>query len=108
MRADVVAGDGALGIGSRREQSRRLFARVAANHVGTSLLGTAAVQLLGVLTGILLARTLGPAGRGAFAAMVLWPTVTVTAGDFGLANALAFYSAKEPRARSALWEFARR
>lgn len=60
-----------------------------------SFAGVAAVQLLGILTGILLARGLGPSDRGAFAAMLLWPSVLITLGDLGLANSFGYYSARE-------------
>src|SRR4051812_24280335 len=49
--------------------------RPGARRMGVSFLGSGLIQLLGVVTGILLARGLGPTDRGAFAAMLLWPTV---------------------------------
>ena len=54
------------------------------------------MQGLGIVTGILLARGLPPAGRGAVAAMLLWPTIVVTIGDLGLANSFTYYTAQRP------------
>jgi O-antigen/teichoic acid export membrane protein len=53
-----------------------------------------AIQALNVLTGLLLARTLGPHGRGELAAVVLWPSVLVTAGSLGVTDAVTFHAAK--------------
>lgn len=69
----------------RRPQVRKLL---------TSLAGTAAVQVLGIVTGTLLARGLGPDGRGAFAAMLLWPTIAVSIGDLGVSLSFGYYSAR--------------
>ena len=66
--------------------------------VVANLAGGLAIQSLGVVTGTLLARGLGPHDRGVIAAMVLWPTLVVAIGDFGIGSALAFYAAQEPRA----------
>jgi len=76
----------------------RLVRERVTSRVAVSLGGSAATQLLGVITGILLARGLAPEGRGALAAMVLWPTVVVMVGDLGLGNAFAYFSARQPQA----------
>jgi O-antigen/teichoic acid export membrane protein len=61
----------------------------------SSLAATATIQLLVVLTGVLLARTLGPSGRGALAAVVLWPTMLWTVGNLGVVDAVTFLSARQ-------------
>jgi O-antigen/teichoic acid export membrane protein len=66
----------------------------ASRPVTSSLAATALIQLLGLLTGILLARTLGPAGRGALAAVVLWPTMLWTIGNIGVVDAVTFHTAR--------------
>ena len=43
--------------------------------IGASLAASVGIQAVNVFTGILLARGLGPEGRGEFAAVILWPTV---------------------------------
>lgn len=53
-------------------------------------------QALGILTGVLAARLLGVEGRGALAAVILWPSVITSLGDLGLPLAYQFYSAREP------------
>jgi O-antigen/teichoic acid export membrane protein len=60
----------------------------------SSLVATALIQLLNVLTGIILARTLGPSGRGELAAVVLWPTMLWTVGNLGVVDSVTFHSAR--------------
>ena len=74
----------------------------------TSIVGSAAIQGLGVVTGILLARGLGPEPRGAFAAMVLWPTLMVTVGDLGLIHSFSYFTARGRRSPKAMMALARR
>jgi O-antigen/teichoic acid export membrane protein len=69
--------------------------RQAGRPVTSSLAATAFIQLLGVLTGVLLARTLGPSGRGALAAVVLWPTMLWTVGNLGVVDSVTFLSARK-------------
>lgn len=49
-----------------------------------------ALSCLGVISGVLLARWLGPAGRGQLSAAVMWPTVSATTIALGLPNAFAY------------------
>lgn len=60
-----------------------------------SFAASAAIQVLGVATGVLLARTLGPEARGELAAVLLWPMVIVAAGSAGVTDAVAYYAARE-------------
>jgi O-antigen/teichoic acid export membrane protein len=64
------------------------------------LLGTAGTNFilaaLGLLTGVLVARLLGPRGRGELTAIQTWPSVIATASMLGLPDALVYFSAKEP------------
>jgi O-antigen/teichoic acid export membrane protein len=53
-------------------------------------------------TGILTARALQPAGRGALAAMILWPIFLASALTFGLPSALTFRLRSNPEKRSQL------
>lgn len=70
--------------------------------------GSGVVQGLGVVTGILLARGLGPSDRGVFAAMLLWPTVMISLGDLGLVNSFGYFSARSTAPPSAMNRLARR
>lgn len=45
------------------------------------------------LTGVIVARELGPEGRGEFAVIILWPTVLAAAGNLGIRDALIYYQA---------------
>ena len=62
--------------------------------LGTSFAVSASIQLLNVVTGILLARTLGPTGRGALAAALLWPMLFGTVGLMGVMEAATYHAAR--------------
>src|SRR5438270_446043 len=72
--------------------TRPHVARHGAMTLGTSVV----IQALNAFTGIVLARSLGPAGRGQLAAVVLWPLVVVAIGQLGCFEAVAYYTAKAP------------
>lgn len=72
----------------------------------TNLAGGLAVQAIGIVTGTLLARGLGPHDRGVIAAMVLWPTLVLSVGDFGIGSALAFFPARAQGAAKGYIRFA--
>jgi enterobacterial common antigen flippase len=74
--------------------ARQRLREQAGRPVLSSLAATAFIQLLGALTGVLLARTLGPSGRGALAAVVLWPTMLWAVGNLGLDDSVTFLSAR--------------
>jgi O-antigen/teichoic acid export membrane protein len=50
--------------------------------------------VLNTLTGVVLARLLGPTGRGQLAAILLWPGLLATIGSLGLAEAVTFFTAR--------------
>jgi O-antigen/teichoic acid export membrane protein len=50
--------------------------------------------VLNVVTGVILARTLGPSGRGELAAVILWPTMLWTVGNLGVVDSVTFNSAR--------------
>jgi len=56
-----------------------------------------------VLTGILLARTLGPRGRGELAAAILWPTLIMTLGTLGMTEAITYHTARRSASLRALF-----
>jgi O-antigen/teichoic acid export membrane protein len=58
------------------------------------LLTSGAVQGLNVLTGILLARALGPHGRGELTAVLLWPLVLASVGSLGVTESATYYAAR--------------
>lgn len=67
----------------RRGSARRNLALT----VGAGL----AIQLALAITGPLLARLLGPAGRGDLAALMLWPAVLVQVGALGIPATITYY-----------------
>lgn len=56
------------------------------------------IQGCTIVQGILIARLLGPVGRGEYAAVILWPSLFAAIGIFGSNIALARTAAKEPAA----------
>jgi len=69
---------------------RRLGRRAFIGTVGASVL----LQGFAVVQGIIIARLLGPSGRGEYATVVLWPSVFAAIGIFGTNIALARAAAK--------------
>lgn len=68
------------------------FGSLLALTVFTSI----ALAGLGMITGVLSARLLGPDGRGELAAIQTWPMFLSSFAVLGLSDAIAYYSAKEP------------
>src|SRR5260370_41835022 len=61
-----------------------------------------AIQLCGVITGVLTARVLGPTARGELATVMLWPMILSNLGLMGCNWALAREVAADPRKESDL------
>jgi O-antigen/teichoic acid export membrane protein len=61
------------------------------------------VTLLGLLTSVLVARTLEPTGRGLMVTILLWPQILVWAGGLSLGYSNIYYGAAEPHARRRLF-----
>ncbi len=61
-----------------------------------------AIQAVLILTGTLVARMLGPDGRGYLAALILWPWVITLFGNLGIPSALTYSIAREPSASRTL------
>src|SRR5260370_34396427 len=59
-----------------------------------------AIQLCGVITGVLTARVLGPTARGELATVMLWPMILSNLGLMGCNWALAREVAADPRKES--------
>lgn len=62
--------------------------------VTASFATSGAIQGLNVITGVLLARSLGPSGRGELAAVLLWPGLFVIIGSLGVDDAIVFHTAR--------------
>jgi O-antigen/teichoic acid export membrane protein len=68
-----------------------------ARPLAGSFAATAVVQAAQAGTAIVLARALGPAGRGELAAALLWPTLIMTLGNLGLGPATTYLAARTSR-----------
>jgi len=51
---------------------------------------------LGILSGVIAARWLGPAGRGELAAIQMWPSLLTSLAMLGLPDALVYFCARHP------------
>ncbi len=69
----------------------------------TTAAGQATVLVLGVFTGIVSARLLGPQGRGELAAITLWPIVAVLLASLGMNQAIVFHVGKRRFALEEVW-----
>lgn len=68
------------------------------------MLAAAGIQrLLALVAGILVARALGPAGRGEWAALLLCTTMVYMVGQLGLPTAHLVLASREPRRLGTLW-----
>lgn len=63
----------------------------------------AAIVLFTVISSLLGARALGPAGRGDLLVVMLWPPVVAMLGGLGLPSAYRYWMAKAPEKASALF-----
>lgn len=66
------------------------------SHVAFTMATNLFSALLSLLTGILVARLLGPEGRGELAAIQTWPSFIATIAMLGLPHALVYFSGRSP------------
>jgi len=64
-----------------------------ARNVVTLLAGRVGTYILTILTGVVLARSLGPGGRGAYQAVVLWPQILCWIATLGFTKATGYFRA---------------
>ncbi|HXQ00130.1 MAG TPA: hypothetical protein VN845_08700, partial [Solirubrobacteraceae bacterium] len=60
------------------------------------------VLFLGATTTVIVARSLGPAGRGSLASVYALMTVLAQLGTFGIASANPYFVAREPHIRASV------
>jgi len=75
---------------TRAAASARSFGAHVVLTSGSNIL----LGLLGVLTGALAARLLGPDGRGELAAIQMWPNFLAAIANLGLPEAIVYFSAR--------------
>jgi len=91
----MMATDTARPAGRVAQMLKGLFAtRTFHAHVLLTTGSNILLALLGVLTGALAARLLGPSGRGQLAAIQMWPNFLAVMGNLGLPEALVYFSAR--------------
>lgn len=71
-------------------------------HMILTFSGRGIFTILGVVTGIITARVLGPQGKGELQAVILWPQVLTWICSMGMGWANVYFFAKEPGQRSKL------
>jgi O-antigen/teichoic acid export membrane protein len=86
-----------LGATSEPGGQRRLRSD-AALAVATGL----AIQAVIIITGTLVARMLGPDGRGYLAALILWPWAITLFGNLGVPSAITYCIARDPSSSRAV------
>ncbi len=69
------------------------LARVARRPLLMTLASSGAIQMLSILTGVVLARALGPEQRGELGIIVLWPSVIAAVVVLGLPDAVSVLTA---------------
>jgi O-antigen/teichoic acid export membrane protein len=72
-------------------------------NIGHNLLTQFLKIIFGVLTGIIVARSLGPAGMGYVAYILLIFNLMGTFGHFGLTSAVAYFQKKSDFERTAIY-----
>jgi O-antigen/teichoic acid export membrane protein len=73
--------------------------------LGGTVAFNVAMAGLGLVSGVVLARTLGPGGRGDLAAAIQWAGITLALSDMGLGFAIAHRAGAAPGQRGELWWF---
>jgi O-antigen/teichoic acid export membrane protein len=74
-----------------------------ASHFTTTLVAQVAILGLGALSGVVVARLLGPEGRGEFAALTLWPSMLVSLAAMGINQAIVFNTGRRLSTLSEVW-----
>lgn len=76
---------------------------MARKSIIVTLVTQVGIQAIGLVTGILVARFLGPEGRGELAAIIVWVSLVAYVGNLGLPVAYTYAAARDPgRIRSLL------
>lgn len=82
-----------------REPQKGRMTRGVLYTSGSQLL----IQAMGLATGIMVARILGPSGRGQLAAVISWGAMMAYLGNLGLPSAFAYAAARHPKERRQLF-----
>lgn len=89
---------GALSVADSSDSRRNAVPQGSERHVVQSVAVTAAVMCIGLVSGIVAARSLGAEGRGQLAAVIMWPGFLACVAELGLPTAYTYLSASRGRA----------
>ena len=81
----------------------RIFRLVFHNNYSSAFTTNLAVLALSLVASILLARYLGPTGRGEVAAAMLWSALLVSLGSLGMLEAILYFTAQPDHSTRALF-----
>jgi O-antigen/teichoic acid export membrane protein/O-antigen ligase len=81
-------------MGDPRRSLRGRWLTARNRSLGGSLVATGSVQVLLIVSGVLVARTLGPEDRGYFALLVVVSGICVLVGSLGIPTAVTYYVAR--------------
>ena len=86
--------DGDLGLHLVAQKVKWAYKPSAARAVEVlgTIVATYGTAAIGVLGGVILARTLTPADRGALATALIWPSIVAMLGELGLGSAFAYFA----------------
>lgn len=76
--------------------NKGLSFQILRNHLFITMAANLALAAIGMLTGIMAARLLGPQGRGELAAIQTWPTFIAGLAMLGFPEAVTYFTAKRP------------
>jgi O-antigen/teichoic acid export membrane protein len=86
--------------GTRRARLGRLTRSDVSRRVASTAAYNVAIVAAGSLSGLIIARYLGPTKRGDYAAVTTWFAAVATIAEFGQPAAICYYISSEPaRAR---------
>jgi O-antigen/teichoic acid export membrane protein len=93
-----------LSVHAQPTQLQAARAALRGRRIGAVIARTATFNVAAAVTaalgGVILARALGPTGRGEYAAVIAWFGILLMIGEVGQAGAVCFYVARDPsRAR---------
>ena len=99
----IQADDRAQGLTTAGQHGSARSGSGTAHQLVQTLGANLALALLGFITGPLVARLLGPGGRGELAAIQTLPSFIASLAMLGLPDAVVYFSAREPGQAGTFW-----
>ena len=85
--------------------AKQLFSKLQQGLPNTLLI-MSVIGVAGLASGLIVARILGPEGRGEFATIVLWPSTLATFCDLGLGFSFSYLAGKNRDSIHGIWTLA--